>query len=208
MIVDKNKIKAVIFDWGGVCCAEGEPFASLDLQYTLNMTPDEIADKARQIYNNYYTGTYDKQAFWGEIIKHFGLVHAEKINPDSLSAAYLQSYSVYPEVLSAAKKLGDRYRVALLSNLTPEMRDHIVHTHGLENIFSVMVFSCDPDLRDMKPNARPYMMVSEKIQVPPQECLFIDNSVKNTEAAEALGMQTILFSSVEQLLSDIDVLYV
>jgi len=207
MKIDPTKIKAVIFDWGGVCCSEGEPFASFDLQQTLAMGPGEIAAKAQEIYAGYYAGHYNKDLFWNKIMGHFGLSVSEKINPDALSSAYLHSYSIYPEVLDLANKLKSKYKVGLLSNLTPEMRDHIVSKHALDKVFTELVFSCDPDIAALKPNPKPYSVLCQKMGAQPTECVFIDNAPKNIAAAEILGMQTILFKDVEQFLKDSKPLY-
>lgn len=203
MIVDKNKIKAVIFDWGGVCCQEGEPFASKALQKVLAMNPDQIADQSRDLYNSHYTGEFIGDAFWQTVIKHFGLKETSEINPAALREAYLNSYLIYQDVLDLALRLQSKYRIALLSNLAPEMRDHIRITHQTEKYFKPEVYSCDPDVKSMKPGPKPYQVILEKLNLPGENCLFIDNSEKNVETAQHLNIQTILFQSPQQLLDDL-----
>lgn len=203
MVLDKNQIKAIIFDWGGVCCKEGEPFASLDLQYTLNMNPDQIAENAREIYNGYYVGKYGRDSFWQAIIRHFGLKENEKINPIVLSNAYLSSYEIYLEIFDVIKKLRSKYKVGLLSNLTPEMRDHVRVKHKLADYFESEVYSCDSEVESMKPESKSYEIILKKLNALPQESLFIDNSSKNIKAAEELGFKTILFQDVQRFLAEI-----
>ncbi len=195
--------KAVIFDWGGVCCSEGEPFASDALQKRLSLNPDQIAEKVRSIYNGYYLGKYTNDFFWREIMRFFNLKENSEINPRSLSEAYLNSYSIYPDVMGAILKLRKKYKVGLLSNLTPEMRDRIKEKHDLKKYFDAEVFSCDEDVAVMKPDSKPYEVISERLGVPMQKCLFIDNSLKNIDAAKRLGMKTTLFSNKEKFLRDI-----
>jgi len=207
MIHDVTKIKAVIFDWGGVCCREGEPFASLDLQYTLQMNPDQLAEKAREIYDGYYIGKYNRDSFWHTVMSHFGLIENEKINPLALSDAYLASYEVYPEVFATISKLKSKYKTGLLSNLTPEMRDHIRPKHETAKYFDAEVYSCDDDVKSMKPMALPYQIILEKMKVAARDALFIDNSLKNIEAAENLGFQTIFFKDIPQFMEEIKALF-
>lgn len=204
MIIDKAKIKAVIFDWGGVCCKEGEPFASLALQRVLNMNPEQIADKARDIYNGYYVGKYNRDSFWQAIIKHFNLKETAEINPLALSQAYLDSYKIYPEALEVARKFKENgLLVGLLSNLTPEMRDYVRPLHHTAEFFNPEIYSCDEDIKCMKPDIKPYMIILKRMKVRPQQCLFIDNSKKNLVPAEQLGMQTVFFENTGQFLQDI-----
>ena len=196
-------IKAIIFDWGGVCCNEGEPFASEALQKTLSLNPEQIAEKARNIYDGYYTGKYNSDSFWREIMHFFKLKENLEINPCSLSEAYLNSYGIYPDIMGVILKLRKKYKLGLLSNLTPEMRNKIKKKHDLEKYFDAEVFSCDADVAAMKPDLKPYEVISKKLGVPAQNCLFIDNSLKNIDAARRIGMKTILFLSKEKFLKDI-----
>jgi epoxide hydrolase-like predicted phosphatase len=204
MASEKNKIKAVIFDWGGVCCREGEPFASKDLQKKLAMKPEKIAKKVRDIYIGYYIGKYDRDSFWWAIINHFHLKETAKINPAALSRAYLNSYSVYQDVLDVVLQLQKKYQVALLSNLTPEMRNHIRQTHKTEKYFKPEVYSCDADVKSIKPDPKPYRLILKKMGLPARNCLFIDDSLKNIQAAQKLGFQTILFENRPKFFKEVD----
>lgn len=199
---NSDKIKAVIFDWGGVCCREGEPFASLALQKKLGMSPEEISAKAK-FYLDYYTGKYNYETFWRKIMDFFSLRETKEINPEELTKAYLNSYAVYPLVMRTAKQLKSKYRVSLLSNLTPEMRDWIIKKHGISELFSPMIFSCDNDVRSVKPGSKPYRLILKKLKLRSEQCLFIDNSLKNIQAAEKLGFKTIFFKNPKQFLKEI-----
>lgn len=198
-----NKIKAIIFDWGGVCCGEGEPFASKALQNKIGLSPDQIAEKVRDIYTGYYVGKYDKDLFWRSVMSFFNLKEDYEINPEILSGAYLNSYKVYDDVLDLILKLKKEYKIGLLSNLTPEMKDKILFAHNLEKYFEVMVFSCDNDVSAMKPQKKPYEIILHKLGLEADQCLFIDNSIKNVEAAEKIGMQAMLFTDKNSFFKDI-----
>ena len=194
--------KAIIFDWGGVCCREGEPFASTALQTILKMNPAEIAAALRDVYFDYYRGKYTGEQFWRNVMTHFGLAESADINPAALGAAYIASYSIYPQVFDFIKKLQAQYQIGLLSNLTPEMRDHIRVAHNTAEFFQVEVYSCDPDVAQIKPEAKPYLVALQKLGVEPFEAFFIDNSAKNVSGAEALGIKNLLFHDQNKLFRD------
>jgi len=50
-----------------------------------------------------------------------------------------------------------------------------------------------------KPNKEIFLLVLKKLQVKPQECLFIDDYKNNILAAESLGMKAIQFISSTDL---------
>lgn len=201
--INPKHIKAVIFDWGGVMCREAEPFASTALQEALMKTPDEIAAAIRPIYNDYYKGVYTRDEFWNAVLKHFKLMPNDQLNPAALSLAYRSSYEAYPRMFEFVFKLKSRYEVGLLSNLTPDMRDHIRVKNNLSNYFHTQVFSCDGDVRAMKPDAAIYLNILRKMNAQPAETLFIDNSQKNVDAALRLGIHALLFIDQDQCLKEL-----
>jgi putative hydrolase of the HAD superfamily len=63
------------------------------------------------------------------------------------------------------------------------------------------VWSCQ--LGVVKPNPELYRHALAKLGTQPEETLFIDDKRPNIEAARALGIQAIQFSSVERLRQDL-----
>jgi FMN phosphatase YigB (HAD superfamily) len=101
------------------------------------MNPDQIADQVKDIYQGYYTGQYNVKSFWYALLNYFNLKETDHLNPEALQNAYQNSYNLYQDILDFCLILKKKYRVALLSNLTPGMRDYIRKKHSLEKIFEV-----------------------------------------------------------------------
>lgn len=202
-MVKSNKIKIVVFDWGGVCCQSGEPFASFALQKRLGLNPEEINKRTKKIYLDYYKGKLDSLSFWNKIIRHFNLKVDSKINPVALSKAYLKSYRLYPEIMDAIKKIRESYQTALLSNLTPEMRDFIRSKHRLEQYFDFQIYSCDSSVSSVKPFEKIFKILIKKTGYHPSECLFIDDSLDNISSASRLGFKVLLFKNSKEFLKNI-----
>jgi FMN phosphatase YigB (HAD superfamily) len=204
MILNKKKIKAVIFDWGGVCCAEAEPFASKSLQNQLKMSPEKIIEEVRELYDDYYRGKYSTEDFWYTIISHFNLKENSNINPNNLSQAYLDSYELWPEVLEVASRLRNNYTVGLLSDLSPVMRDYIREKHNLSVVFPVQIFSCDKGINlQKKDGGKIFNMMLEKMGAQAEETLFVDNSKNKLKVAEEVGLNILLFENKHKFFNDI-----
>ena len=58
----------------------------------------------------------------------------------------------------------------------------------------------------MKPDPQIYRIALDKLEVKPDEAVFVDDMRTNVEAARKLGMQGILFQSQEQTLHELKVL--
>lgn len=206
MTTGKEKFKAVIFDWGGVCCSGAEPFASSLLQQKLGMSLEEVTDSALVVYLDYCKGKYTKESFWKKVLSHFNLSEDDEMNPTTLSAAYIGSYVLYADVLALVEELKSSYQIGLLSNLTPEMRDHIRATHHTPEYFATEVYSCDPGVGVLKPDQEAFDTILNRMGRKPEECIFIDDSENNILAAQALGMQTIHFKNKAEALAEISTL--
>jgi HAD superfamily hydrolase (TIGR01509 family) len=54
-----------------------------------------------------------------------------------------------------------------------------------------------------KPDPQAFNLILEKLHVTPTECLFIDDSLRNVEAAAKLGINAIQFENSKQLKSEL-----
>ena len=90
----------------------------------------------------------------------------------------------------------ERYKTALLSNLTSEMMLDVEKKYSISRYFDYLLFS--NEIGHMKPEPESFAAALTKLGCEPSEVLFIDDSIRNIEAAEKLGMQTLHALSPEQ----------
>lgn len=105
---------------------------------------------------------------------------------------------VHPDMAALLRELKPQYRLGLLSNTQlVEMETWIVEKQGLKDIFDVVVSSAKAGTA--KPDPEIYELALKLLRVAPPEALFIDDLERNTSAAEALGIPSIVFESPAQL---------
>ena len=95
----------------------------------------------------------------------------------------------------AVKKRG--FLTAILSNISDNVVENIKREFDWIHRFDVLVWSYQ--LGIVKPDPAIYRYTLGKLGTQPEETLFIDDKRPNVEAARALGIQAIEYSSVEQL---------
>lgn len=188
-----KNITTIIFDWAGVFCSPGEPFAHPNLQKQTGLTLKQISDKTQDLQTDYYLGKISTAEFWTKVGERLNL---KQLTSAELSQAYLSSYQIYPDMLRLAGSLRRHYQTAILSNLTSSMMEHIIAEHKIKNFFDVLFFS--NQIGYAKPNPQAYLTTLAKLRATPEQTIFIDDSPTNVEAAQQLGLQTILFSSPAQ----------
>lgn len=105
------------------------------------------------------------------------------------------------ELISELKAQG--YRVALLSNTT-KLRSDFYRRQGLYQPFDPIILSWEVNVS--KPDPKIYEIMLQKLNLPAQECIFIDNTEANVAAAAKLGIHAIRFRSTPQLRRDLSLL--
>lgn len=88
-------------------------------------------------------------------------------------------------------------RMAALTNWSAETFPVVRAQYRFFDHFEQIVVSGEEGIA--KPDARIYQALLERIGCKAEDCLFIDDSPRNIEAAQMLGLQTILFSSPSEL---------
>ncbi|MGA2277934.1 MAG: HAD family phosphatase, partial [Terracidiphilus sp.] len=90
---------------------------------------------------------------------------------------------------------------AILSNMGDSVLESVEREFAWIHRFDVLVWSYQ--LGIAKPAPAIYLHTLAKLGTKPDETLFIDDRLENVEAAQALGIQAILYVSVEQLRADL-----
>jgi putative hydrolase of the HAD superfamily len=96
------------------------------------------------------------------------------------------------DFIEFAEEISRRYTFALLSNDVSSWSAHITSSYGIDRYFSDKIVSADVHAR--KPEPEIFEITVARLGVPGSECVFVDNSVKNLEAAKKFGMDTVLFN--------------
>jgi len=103
----------------------------------------------------------------------------------------LKSVTIVAGAVSLLAFLKNRgYKLGLISNLSSPHRQP-VQKLGLSDYFDATCFSCDEGIK--KPTPEIYSRLCERLNVAPDQCLMVGDSLKNdVEASTALGMRALL----------------
>jgi epoxide hydrolase-like predicted phosphatase len=210
-------IEAVIFDYGGVFSSPlfrgiakfeadmGYPPGSVlellfgDQAYIGvegNPQPDRIVPPPLSVSHDWH------RLEVGEISLADWFEGVQTRAPDVLGqeidmGAYLQFMANMPvgahwPVVHKARELKARgVSIALLTNNVKEWGDHWRATFPVDELFEVVIDSSEVAMR--KPNPKIYLLTCERVGVPPDASVFIDDNSDNIAAARELGMETVHF---------------
>lgn len=194
-------IEAVIFDYGGVI--------SVGLLRDLGSFEEQMGYPAGSVHRLMFgDGTEVLHDFHlletGELSLDDYLRSLERRAPEVIGraidfAAYVEftrqtPVQVHWPVVHRIRRLRDEgMPLALLTNNAKEFRDSWRATFPVDELFPVVVDSSEVGLR--KPDPRIYELTCERLGVEPSSAVFLDDNLDNIAAAEALGLETVLFGT-------------
>lgn len=100
------------------------------------------------------------------------------------------------EIFKALKE-GGRYKLYALTNWSAELFPIALRKYDFLHWFDGRLVSGEEKSR--KPFPEFYQLLLDRFQINKEEALFIDDNLRNAEAAEAIGLKTIRFTSPVQL---------
>lgn len=116
----------------------------------------------------------------------------ERIMDDVIArvlAQYEAQMPLRPGALEAVKLAASHYRVALASGSPIPVIQHVMRLTGLDQVFEHIVFG------DEQPNGKPapdvYLKTAELLNIPPANCIGIEDSSNGIRALKAAGMYCI-----------------
>jgi epoxide hydrolase-like predicted phosphatase len=194
-------IKAVIFDLGGVLVRTEFPEVRRRLELRMGLEPGTVG---RAIWGSKewelaQIGALSYEEYWKSVGAALGLSSPQEIA--DFRREYFSADRVDQELVRLIKELRSRYKIGLLSNAPDKLGVWLENEWGIKHLFDAIVYSADVGM--VKPDPRIYQLTLERLAVEPSEALFVDDYSRNIEAALALGMRAILFTSTKALEEDL-----
>lgn len=188
-------IQAVVFDIGGVL--EVNPITGWRERWAarLQIEPSEFKRVLDRIWSPGSVGATTLERIESETRRALGLDQAQ------LAALMRDAWTEYlgtlnHEVAEYFCRLRPRYKTGILSNSFVGAREREQEAYGFEDMCDVIVYSHEEGC--MKPDAASYLLVCERLDVPPEDTIFLDDVAENVNGASAVGMRAIMFSTHSQ----------
>jgi len=94
------------------------------------------------------------------------------------------------DLVAFVRGLRPRYRTAILSNSADGARREEERRYQFGELVDLLVYSHEVGLA--KPDPRVFTLTCDRLGVPPDETIFLDDSVRSVDAARGLGMHALL----------------
>ncbi|MDR3736977.1 MAG: HAD family phosphatase [Acidobacteriaceae bacterium] len=195
-------LRAVVFDYGMVLTGTPDQTAHAEMVRITGLPVDEFERLYWADRHAYDEGKLTGVTFWQKLLRDGGLALPEDA-VHALNAADARMWTTEsPEMVAWQARLKQRgLKTAILSNMGDAVLASILKAYAWIENFDVRVWSYQ--LKIAKPDPGIYRHTLAELGVEPGEALFIDDKLENVEAARALGMKAVQFSTVARLREDL-----
>jgi epoxide hydrolase-like predicted phosphatase len=190
-------IEAVIFDLGGVLVRTEFPEVREQLEKRLGLPAGTVGHAVwgSEDWELAQMGRISYEEYWTRVGAALGLSSPEEIA--QFRRQYFSGDRVDQELVSLIRELRGHYKIGLLSNAPDKLDTWLDQEWGIKDLFDAIVYSAKVGM--VKPDPRMFRLILQQLDVTPPEALFIDDYLPNIDAAQALGMHVIRFSTTQAL---------
>jgi putative hydrolase of the HAD superfamily len=189
-----RKIKAIIFDWGGVLIDDPRLALMRYCAKVFGLSVDVYTQTHDKFLDDFQKGFIEEQTFWQRVCREL-----KKPVPDRPSLwrdAFSAAYSPRAEVFAFAAELHKKgYKTALLSNTEfPAMQ--LIQRLSYD-MFDELIFSCAEG--SAKPEKKIYQISVSKLGLQPGQVVLIDDKAEFINGAKQAGLNGIIFKNLKQV---------
>jgi len=199
----KRSVRAVVFDYGNVLCLEQTPEDMKGMALVCGVPHERFSELYWKLRPPYDRGDTDGPAYWTAVAgqQEVGLSRdqiATLIKLDSESIIRPNQGAVqWAELLHH-----EGIPLTLLSNMPLEPSRYVTKCFPSLSTFEHLIYSCD--YGSIKPELSIYRDCLELLKLAPQDILYLDDRAENLEAAARLGINSVLFDTVEKTASRVE----
>ena len=195
-------LRAVVFDYGMVLTGHPDSAAHTELLRISGLPAARFESLYWEDRHAYDEGKLTGLGFWQKLIRDAALNLPFGADEELNQWDARMWTTENPAMLAWQLKVKQRgLLTGILSNMGDNVHASIERTFDWLPNFDVLVWSYQ--LHMAKPDPAIYRHILDKLGTMPEETLFLDDKLLNIEAALALGMKAIQFSTIEHLRSDL-----
>lgn len=192
-------IRAVCFDFGGVIMRTVDPAPRQRLAERLGLPLKTLfsvifdSESARLAS----LGQVNAEQHWHQAMRE---LHLSPQDAEAFAAEFFQGDILDMDLVDFIRSLRPAYRTALISNAWSDLREFMTRQQ-IADAFDELIISAEVGV--MKPDPRIYHLALERLNVVPQEAVFLDDFPENVDAARAIGMHAIHFVEPKTALQEL-----
>jgi epoxide hydrolase-like predicted phosphatase len=144
------------------------------------------------------TGHISASELWQDVALRVG---DDPQNWQQIANIFFSAIHLNTELLTFIRTLRPRYKTAILSNAPYDIRTQVTQRFRLEGEVDTIIISAEEKMS--KPQPEIFHLAANRLQVHPQEAIFVDDEIRFIEGAQAIGMAGVQFRNNQQAILEI-----
>lgn len=194
-------LRALIFDFGGVLVRTHSQHQRIEWERRLGLARGE----AEALVFGGESGTAAQRGDITDEAHWIWLGERLKLGPEDLAVfrrAFFEEDVLDTALLGYVDRLrAAGYHLGLLSNMADNARQIFGEKYGVLSHFDSVTISSEEGI--MKPDATIFQIALQRAGVQAREAVFVDDFLRNVEAARALGMAGVHFVTPEAAITEL-----
>jgi epoxide hydrolase-like predicted phosphatase len=194
-------IRAVLFDIGGVLEIAPDLGVGPMWEDRLRLPPGAISERLDDIWAGGAIGTITEEDVHQALTDRLGL---EEQQLAAFMADIWRQYLGTPntQMIEYARQLRPRYRTGIVSNSFVGAREEEQAAYGFEDLVDDIIYS--HEARMSKPDPRIYALACARLDVRPDETVFLDDMEYAVIGARQAGVHSILYQDNAQAIAEME----
>ena len=192
------KYEAIFFDWGGVIGKDPDDNFLGNLLLSIGATEQQKEEILDTYKISFMRGKISEKEYWDALRKKYGLSIHDSISDEFKKWKGLEANQEILDLIGHARK--EKIKVAVFSNVIEPTYEAIKNA-GYYDLFDDVIASCKVGYA--KPDKEIYDIALERLDVPANKSVFIDDKQRNLDPAEKMGFTTMLVENQSQLIEDL-----
>lgn len=195
-----NKIKAIIFDVGGVLLEKDWDKIKEDMQRKHGFSTKIYSDYPKSMHKHYRGLSTGKKTFKNVIRLLSGKKNIQKILKD-YELSHKRNTKKNTPLFNILKKLRENYKLYCLTDIN-DLHHWFHKRNKVYSNFLKTYASCNTGLK--KPDKKCFKLILKNQGLKPEETIFIDDKRENVLSARSLGIKSIVFKNNDQLIKNLN----
>jgi HAD superfamily hydrolase (TIGR01509 family) len=180
---------AVIFDCFGVLTSDAWlPFKARHFGHD-----DDLTDQASSLSKQSDAGFITYNDFICGVADLAGMSHEQAYKE-------IEGNIANDPLFAYIQTLKPKYKIGFLSNASANLLDSLFSDEQA-NVFDALSISYETGF--VKPDERAYQDIADKLGVPMEDCVLVDDIKRNCTAAKEAGMPAIQYRTLDQTIADL-----
>ncbi|HPG37847.1 MAG TPA: HAD family phosphatase [bacterium] len=193
-------VKLVFFDLGNVLVYVHVGRFYAGMAHITNIPEQQVIEMLKDRTSaivDFNCGRLSAREFYKIVCKDFA-----HVTMDQFRAIYTDIFSLNNETIQLAQALKQHVRISIISNTDELHFEYICKQYPSIQMFKDPILSYQ--IHAVKPNPEIYTQALRQVNLPAQECIFIDDLPENIHAANKIGMHGIVYTTTKELLHQLN----